>query len=155
MYIYIHISCGLYYKVRIFIFNVTPSIFCHKQTSNYYLSMMQQWVEKVLLTLSNHSVSLPCFPFQIRSDSYLDLHIEIDSYGCLYERNLRNLRSFQLSHFELSIHMWHHSSNTCIWSIYMFQDFLAANKEATEPRVPSGYVKFITLKVLRSSPLLG
>jgi hypothetical protein len=60
--------------------------------------------------------------------------------------------------------MLQHSSSTCIWNIYLsfgsYQDFLdrgliAANKEATEPRVPLGYAEVITSNVLRSPRWLG
>jgi hypothetical protein len=84
--------------------------------------------------------------------------------------NLRQKRWFQFSHGELSIYMWQHSSSTCIWSIYLlvhtiFQSLwflswfpwlrVAANKEATEPRVPLAQVEVITAKVWRSPPWLG
>ena len=37
------------------------------------------------------------------------------------DENLRQKRWFQLSHRELSIYVWQHSSSTCIWSIYRSQ----------------------------------
>ena len=66
--------------------------------------------------------------------------------------------------------MQQHSSSTCIWSIHLSVDTIfqslwflsgfpwqrvAPNKEATEPRVPLGWVEVITSNVLRSPPWLG
>ena len=75
------------------------------------------------------------------------------TWGPVKNENLRQKRSFQLSHCELSIYMQQYSSSTCIWSIYLSVDTIfqrlwllswvpwwriAANKEASEPRVPVG-----------------
>ena len=91
-------------------------------------------------------------------------------WGAVKNETLRHKRLFQFPHCELSIYVQLHSSSTCIWSIYLSVDTIfqslcflsgfpwwrvAANKEATEPRVPLGYVEVITPKVLRSPPWLG
>ena len=55
-------------------------------------------------------------------------------------KKLTKLRSFQLSHFELSIHMWQHSSNTWIWSIYLFQDFLDRGLLLTRKLLNQGFL---------------
>ena len=38
---------------------------------------------------------------------------------------LRHKKCFQVSNCELSIHMWQHSINTCIWSIYLSVDTIS------------------------------
>ena len=62
-----------------------------------------------------------------RSASYPDLHLEIDSEG-----RLRTKLYDKRDDFNFPI--------------------VAANKEATEPRVPFGKVEVITSKILRSPP---
>ena len=55
-----------------------------------------------------------------RFASYLYLHLEIGSEGRL--RTKRQKRRFPFSHCELSIHMQHYSSSTCVWGIYLSVD---------------------------------
>ena len=101
-----------------------------------------------------------------RSASYLDLHLEIDSEGRLRSQlyDKRDDFNFPIVNFPF-IHSTIPAAHAI--GVYISQmigyfracgsyhDFLAANTEATETRVPLGKGEVITSKMLRSPPWLG
>ena len=48
-----------------------------------------------------------------------------------------------------------YAAQSLVFCVVIYKSLFAANKEATEPRVPFGKVEVITSKILRSPPWLG